>query len=247
VNDKETDRLIRIARLRAKHAIMETAERAKVLMSEAEDLMAGEFEARDQLWAEATQLAEEAARKANEIIVARCVDLGIPAKEAPQLQLAWNPRGPGFGDGARRAELRKVATARLAALTAAAKTVIDRKLLETETALIAGSLESADAKAFLETMPTAEQLMPPLSLDDLGVKTWQPPEGVAAALLTPSTPADRRRRKILRAIEAHPGASDREIGRLAGADGHTVAKFRAAAAEIPAPAAEIRTDKEPDH
>src|SRR5437773_421489 len=81
-----------------------------------------------------------------------------------------------------------------------------------EAALIAPSLESDDARAFLEAMPTAEQLMPSLSLDDLGVRTWQPPEGAAAAALTPSTAADRRRRKVLRAIAANPAASDREIG-----------------------------------
>jgi hypothetical protein len=56
-----------------------------------------------------------------------------------------------------------------------------------------------------------------------------------------TTPADRRHRKV--AIVAHPGASDREIGRLTGMDGKTVAKYRAAAAELPAPDAEIRSDE----
>jgi hypothetical protein len=206
--------------------------------------MAGEYEARDQLWAEATQIAEEACAKANDLIVARCADLGIPAKHAPRLQLAWSSRSGQFGEPGRRAELRKVAAARLAALTAAARSAIDQGLLETETALIAGSLESDDARAFLDRMPTAEQLMPALSLDDLGVTTWQAPEGAAAELLTPSTPADRRRRKILRAIAAHPGASDREIGKLTGMDGKTVAKYRTGPAELPAPGADFRTDDE---
>jgi hypothetical protein len=246
VNKTERDDLIRLARMRAKLAKSDADQRVKVLLAEAEDLMAGEFEARDQLWVEAEQVAEEACRKANEVIVARCADLGIPAKYAPQLELGWRSRSREFASTARRAELRKVAATRLAALAAAAKNAIDRKVLETETALIAGSLESGDARAFLAAMPTAEQLMPPLGLDDLGVKTWQPPEGAAAALLTPSTPADRRRRKVLRAIEAHPGASDREVGRLAGVDGKTVAAYRLAAAELPAQAAEFRTEDEED-
>ena len=53
-------------------------------------------------------------------------------------------------------------------------------------------------------MPTVQALMPPLSLEDLGVIRWQPPEDAAGQLTTPLTPAQRRRRQILRAIEANP-------------------------------------------
>jgi hypothetical protein len=241
---KEREQLIRLARLRAKQAKAGAAEREKILAAEVADLTAAEFAARDELWAEATAIAEEAAAKANEVIAARCADLGIPAKHAPRLELGWSARSRDFSDYTRRGELEKLAAKRLAALTAAAKSAIDRGLLETETALIAGSLESDEARAVLAAMPAVEDLMPPLSLGDLGVTTWQPPEGAAAELLTPSTPADRRRRKVLRAIAAHPGASDREIGRLTGMDGKTIAKYRTAAAELPAPGAEFRTDGE---
>jgi hypothetical protein len=130
----------------------------------------------------------------------------------------------------------------LTALTETAKTMIDRGLLDTETALTADSLESDDARAFLEAMPTAEQLMPSLSLDDLGVKHWQPPEGAASALLSPSTPADRKRRQILRAIEANPDASDRKIAEIAGCDHKTVAKYRGRAGELPAAGGEFPSD-----
>jgi hypothetical protein len=242
MDHREREQLIRLARLHAKQAKTDAAERRTILEAEIADLTAAEFEARDQLWADAVIIAEEAAAKANAIIAARCVDLGIPAKYAPGLDLGFHARSRSFADGQRRAELERLAKKRLDALTAAAKASIDRKLLETETELIAGSLESADARAVLARMPTAEQLMPPLSLDDLGVTTWQPPEGAAAELLTPSTTADRRRKKVARAIAAHPGASDREIGRLTGMDGKTIAKYRAAA-ELPAPGAEIRTDE----
>jgi hypothetical protein len=243
MNNKEREQLIRLARLRAKQAITETAERAKILEAEAADLTAAEFAARDQLWADAVMIAEEAAAKANEVIAARCADLGIPAKHAPRLELGWSARSRDFDAYTRRGELEKLAKKRLAALTAAAKSAINKGLLATETALIAGSLESDEARAVLAAMPTAEQLMPPLSLDDLGVTTWQPPEGAAAELLEPSTTADRRRRKVLRAIAAHPGASDREIGRLTGMDGKTVAKYRTTPAELPAPDADFRTDE----
>jgi hypothetical protein len=77
-----------------------------------------------------------------------------------------------------------------------------------------------------QSMPSAEQLMPPLRLEDLGVVRWQPPEDAAAQLTTPQTPAAKRRRRILRAIEANPGASDRRIAEIAGCDHKTVSAHR---------------------
>lgn len=242
----DRDDLIGLARKRAKLAKDRAAEREKILIAETEDLMTAAFAAEDALWAEAVAIAEKAARAANERIAEACALLGIPPEHAPGLELRWRSRSSAFSDRERRAELRRLAHSRLTALTAAAKTRIDEQLLEVETALVAGGLASGQAREVLARLPTADELMPVLSLDDLGVKTWQPPEGAAAALLTPSTPADRRRRKMLRAIEQHPGASDREIGRLAGVDGKTVAAYRHAAAELPAPDAGFRTNTEED-
>jgi hypothetical protein len=237
----EREQLIRLARLRAKQAKTEAVQREKVLLAEVEDLMTAEFQARDELWAEATAIAEEAASKANALIVARCLDLGIPAKHAPRVEVGWSRRSSSFSDPDRRGELRKLAQTKLTALTSTAKTMIDGRLLETETALITGGLESAEAREFLSAMPTAEQLMPPLGLDDLGVVHWQPPTDAAAALLTPSTPADRRRRIILRAIEANPDASDRKIAEIAGCDHKTVGALRRNRGEIPANPGEFPT------
>jgi hypothetical protein len=76
--------------------------------------------------------------------------------------------------------------------------------LETETQLLSGGVESSEARQFLAAMPTVEQLMSPLSLDDLGVTRWQPPENAAAQLTTPMSATDRRRRQIRRAIEDNP-------------------------------------------
>jgi hypothetical protein len=222
-----------VARLRARQAKQEAVTREKVLVADAEDLLAAEFSVQDEMWVEAVRIAKEAEQKANEVIVARCAEMGIPAKYAPSLHSYWMSRSAPFSDPKRRAELRKRAQTQLTALTATAKTEIDAWLLDTETKLITGGLESGEARAFVETMPTVEQIMPALSLDDLGVKHWQPPAGAAAALLTPSTPADRKRKAIRQAIEANPGASDRAIAQLAGVDHKTVGKLRAVAGESP--------------
>ena len=240
----DRDSLIRLTRLRARQAKQEAVQREKVLLAEVEDLMTAEFEQRDELWVEAVKIAEEAARKANQVVVARCADLGIPEQHAPSLHLGWQSRSSPLSDPRRRAELRKLAQTKLTALTKTAHTMIDGQAVEVEAALLTGSLETDDAKAFLESIPTVQELMPALTLDDLGVKHWQPPDGIASALVTPPTTADRKRRQVLRAIEANPGASSRRIAEIAGVDHKTVLKYRAERGEITSGSGEIPSDDE---
>lgn len=239
----EREQLSKLARLRARQAEREAEAREKILLAEVQDQLTAEFDAHDELWAEAVTIAEEAAAKANAHIRAVCADLGIPPREAPQPGLAWHC-GPSYSDEKRRGELRKLAATRLAALTKTAKAAIGDRLLEVETELIASDLKSGDAKAFLLAMPTAEQLMPPLSIEELGVVRWQPPEDAATQLITPLSPAEKRRRRILRAIEANPGASDRKIAQIAGVDHKTVAAHRRDRREVPAIGGEIPTESE---
>ena len=77
-------------------------------------------------------------------------------------------------------------------------------------------------------MPTAEQLMPPLALADLGITTWTPPDSAAEELLTPATTADRKRVRVRHALKDNPGKSDRHIAQIAGVDHKTVASIRRA-------------------
>lgn len=238
----DRDNLIRLVRARARHAKAEAKQREKVLLSELLQELGAEYSARDEMWAEAVQIAEEAMAKANDQIRARCMDLGIPAKDAPSLHTGfvrkpWDRFGPD-----EQAKMLKRAQAKLAALTETAKVMIDAKALTVETALIAGGLESDEAKAVLEAMPTVEQLMPALTLDDVGVKHWHPPEGAASELMAPLTTAGRKRRRVRQAIEANPGTSDREIARLAGVDHKTVGKYRGERGEIPSLDGEIASE-----
>jgi hypothetical protein len=188
-------------------------------------------------------IAEEAAAKANAQIAIACADLGIPAKEAPGLELGWRARGGSYRDPMRKRELKELASVRLAALTKEAKTRIHAAALDAEEQLILGGLESAEARAVFEALPTVENLMPALQLEDLGVTRWQPPAEAAARLTTPLTTADRRRRIVARAIEANPDASDRVIAKLAGVDHKTVAAHRNHG-ELPAAGGEFPTNGE---
>jgi hypothetical protein len=246
VTARERDQLVKLNRANARQAEREAAMREKVLLAETMDLLTAQFEAEDQLWKEAIVIATEAVNKANAQIAAQCAELGIPAAEAPQIRTAWQARGASYADRDRRAELRRLAEVRLAALTKTAKTAIQASALEVERQLVLSGLESSEARAIFDSLPTVEQLMPALDLDDLGVKRWQPPEDIAGRLTTPLTPAQRKRRQVLRAIEANPGASDRKIAQLANCDHKTVAAYRRERGEVPAITGDSPTGPEDD-
>jgi DNA-binding CsgD family transcriptional regulator len=222
----DRDSLIRIVKARARQAEREVDARKAILIAEVFNEATAEYEARDALWADAVAIAEECAAKANAQIQARCADLGIPSRHAPGVTLGWRPRGSEFIDSRHRAELLKLAEKRADGLAKDAKAALHHAALDYEERLIIGGLASDEAKALADALPTVEQLMPKIGLQDIGVKRWQPPEDAAAQLTTPLTPAQRRQRQILRAIEANPGASDRAIAQILDCDHKTVAKYR---------------------
>lgn len=222
----DRDQLVRLAKNRAKQAEADVDARMAVLYTEVIDQMTAEYEVQDALWADAVIVAEEATAKANDQIRRKCAELGIPAGQAPQLHSMWSPRGRQFSNRERRAELEKLAKARLAALAKEAKVRINNAALQVEEQLILGGFESDAARAAFELLPSAEELMPRLSLQELGVTRWQPPEDIAGQLTTPMTTSGRLRRRVKRAIEANPDESDIDIARIAGIDVKTVAAFR---------------------
>jgi hypothetical protein len=118
----------------------------------------------DAVWSEAFRAVRDVAIEADQRVAERCRELGIDERFRPHIGApSWYDRGE---HAARRriAELRKVAQTRVAADVKAAKAEIERLSVEVQTELIAGGLESAAAKAFLESMPTAESLMPALTV-----------------------------------------------------------------------------------
>ena len=97
---------------------------------------------------------------------ARCLARGIRPEFRPRIQMAWMSRGAN-GSSERRAELRKTAQARIAHLEATAKRQIEAASIEAQTILVSGGLQSDEARTFLASMPTADELMPPLTLAEL--------------------------------------------------------------------------------
>jgi hypothetical protein len=238
----DRDALIRIAKNRAKQAEREAETREKLLLAELETEFLAEFSREDELWAEAVKLAEQEVDKANTRIRAVLTELGVPERHQAKMAVRFIPRSLEYADRDRRTELRKLAVTRLAALTKMAKTAIRERADQIEETLIIGGLDSDEAKAVVTQMPTVTELMPNLHLDDLGVKRWQPDEDVVWQLTNTSRSASERiKRRVLRAIEANPGATDRKIAQIAGCDHKTVAKHRRDRGEIPAISGESPT------
>lgn len=238
----DRDALIGLVRKNAKLAKADTDQRKAILRAEIEDLITAQVRSEEVLKASTIKRLKEAVQAANDEARATYEATGRPGKYAPSASVAWSSRSGEFIDPERRNELRRLAERRLDALTTKSKHEIDKAAVQQEAALIAGSLDSNEARAILGRLPTPDEMMPSLSLDDLGVKGYQPSEGAAAALLTPSTTTDLKRRKVFRAIENNPGASNRSIGELTQTDHKTVGKYRAERGEIPIEAGEIPTD-----
>lgn len=134
-----------------------------------------------------------------------------------------------------------------------AKVTIASSLLEVETELISGGLESGEAAAFVRAMPTADELLTPVDVGELepgggARRHWEPAPAVVSEILTPSTAATReaKRRAVVAALVADPAASDRQIARAAGVDHKTVGKLRGEGGENPHPGGDFPTDSPVD-
>jgi hypothetical protein len=180
---REREDLAALARKREKVAKSDASQRTAELLAKFEEELATEFRADDEHWRDVTAAAEAAVAAARKELAARLDALGVPERFRPALWLHWSSRGENSSKE-RRAELRKVAATRLAAMEKDARLAIERASLEVQTTLLAGGLDTAAARAFLEAMPTAEALMPPLRLDDvrrfLPGASWTPPALAAA-------------------------------------------------------------------
>jgi hypothetical protein len=163
----DRDSLLGLCRMRARVAKADaTAVAAKRRAEFAAQLAAIYHWDNDNVWREVHRLAEAEVERAREKIQARSKELGIPKRFAPDLDLRWYGRGEN-ASRERRAELTRVADRKIEQLEKEAKLAIERASVEIQTKLVAHGLESAEAKAFLDSMPAAEQLMPALSVQEI--------------------------------------------------------------------------------
>jgi hypothetical protein len=162
----EREQLLRVVRLRSKVAKDDVSARQAQILAQGEAALARRFAEDDQAFADLTADARAYMDGIKEKIDARAAELGIPATFRPTMSAYWFSRGEN-ADPKRRAELRKVLQAQAEATAKAAKLEIDRWSADLQAGIIAGGLAS-EARELLERLPSAEALMPPLRLPELG-------------------------------------------------------------------------------
>jgi hypothetical protein len=165
ISRSERDDLLRVATLRERAAKTAAAQRSAELLADFEQQLASRYSFdQSEIWAKAYEAAEKAVAAANANVGEECEKLGIPKRFAPSIALHWYGRGENASKE-RRAELRKVAQTRIAAVEKKARAKIDQMNADVQIELIANGLSDA-AKMLLEQMPRVDQLMPALAVTE---------------------------------------------------------------------------------
>jgi hypothetical protein len=194
----EIEDLQRLIRQREKVLKSAAKQRSADVLADFENQMGQEYSFdQDEVWAQAEKIAEAAVAKAKEQIKARCREIGIPDRFAPDLHLYWSARGYGNAVAKRRAELRKMAVTAIEAQEQKAKTQIELSCLDAQTNLAVSGLTTDAARGFIETLPAIETLMPLLSFAEVAGESKPP---VAERLLNSNALRQQRHRERQKAL-----------------------------------------------
>jgi hypothetical protein len=166
----ERDDLVRLVKQRERVAKTAAEQRSAAMLAEFEQQISAVHSfATNEVWKAATEAAIDAAKVANEKIVAEADHLGIPKEFQPKLSFHWARRGENEYQ-ARRDELRKVAKAEIDALEKVARVQIESQSVSAQTEIIANGLSSEAAIAFLNRLPAIDSMMPALDVTQIQAK-----------------------------------------------------------------------------
>jgi hypothetical protein len=164
---RDRESLLKVCRLRAKAAKDKIAALAAERRAEFQKQLATVFAwDSDEAWKQINEEADEFEEEMNRRIAQRSRELGIPAEFAPRRNSYWAGRHEN-GSKERRAELTRVAYTRIESDEKTAKGTIDAASADIQVRLLADGLETASAKAFLESMPAPEHLMPVFTVAEI--------------------------------------------------------------------------------
>jgi hypothetical protein len=163
----EREDLQRLIKNREQAMKARALERSAELLAEFEQQMSSVYSwSQDEIWRQATEAAATAVDTARAAIAARCEELGIPSRFAPTVGFSWHGRGENALKS-RVGELRKTATAKIAALEAAALSKIKILCLDAQSQILAHGLTTASAIEFFDQLPNVETLMPSLEMPSI--------------------------------------------------------------------------------
>lgn len=135
-------------------------------LAELEAELAAKYPRDDPRW---RTIAEEAERRVAELdaqIADLCSAAGVRPEFRPGLSLGWYSRGEN-ADKERRVELRKLGERRIDEATKVALARVTAWEASAATDLVARGLTTAAAEEWLATLPTAEALLPAVSVAEL--------------------------------------------------------------------------------
>lgn len=156
----------RVVRKQAKVARNDIEARRAARLAAFEEELATEHAFDAEAWRHVTEEAARLVKVLDGELADICEARGIRPEFRPSLVLGYYERGEN-ADRKRRAELRKVAERRSDADARAAKLEVDRWEAKAETELVALGLGTDEARRFLETIPTAEELLPRLTVAEV--------------------------------------------------------------------------------
>lgn len=163
---KERDALREVVRLRARVAKADIEKRAALLKTEAEAQLSAKYRADDERWAHLVEMAKQVARDADAELLRIAKRDGIPLENRPSFHSAFFDRGD-YMLPERRAELRRLAAAKIDLAVKDAKLSVERWQATQQTEILAGLLTSDEARATLAAMPTPEALLPAMTMKAL--------------------------------------------------------------------------------
>jgi hypothetical protein len=166
----EREALVKLIRAREKVAKTAAQQRSAAMLAEFEQQVTALHSfATNEVWKAATDACIEAAKRANEEIVAESDKLGIPKEFQPRLSFNWSRRGENEYEQ-RRVELRRLAKAEIDALEKVAYVQIESASVAAQTEVIATGLQSEAAITFLNSLPPIDKMMPALDVTDIQAK-----------------------------------------------------------------------------
>jgi hypothetical protein len=203
----EREDLQRLIRQREKVLKSAAKQCSAEMLADFENQMGSEFAFDDDaVWKQAYEVADKEVAKAQKLSAARCRELGIPDRFAPDLTLHWRNRGYDNLLDTRKKELRCMAETRIQAIEQKAITQIEQSCLEAQTQLAIAGLTSEAAAAFVNALPRIETLMLALNYQEIAGEA-EPP--IVEQLVSPNAMRQRRyrdRQKALRDGNVTPRA-----------------------------------------
>lgn len=159
ISKSERVELRSLIRQRFKVLRADVAAREAELVAELDQRINDKFAAEDKRWSDAMFLIDEAAREANRKANDVLRGLDIDALDTTREYEVVVKRGIAKPTVERNL-LQRNGTKRIAAQVASAKLQLDRQEADLLTRLVAGALESDEARAFLGEIPTVSALVP---------------------------------------------------------------------------------------